>query len=185
SAYELRLENIDDAEQVRKELSLLLGEKYKVLTWYEQHSTLYRVMSNEKYISYLILVLMLSIAAVNIVGSLSMIVIEKVHDIAVLKSFGATDKIIRRIFLMEGILVGGAGALLGVLFATTLGILQQTYALVKLEGGESFRVKAFPIALEMGDYVLVILTVTILSFLAGIYPSRVASRTKVVDGLRR
>ncbi|MEL6652548.1 MAG: ABC transporter permease [Bacteroidota bacterium] len=85
SAYELRLENIDDAEQVRKELSLLLGEKYKVLTWYEQHSTLYRVMSNEKYISYLILVLMLSIAAVNIVGSLSMIVIEKVHDIAVLK----------------------------------------------------------------------------------------------------
>ncbi|MEL7533581.1 MAG: ABC transporter permease [Bacteroidota bacterium] len=185
SAYEIRLENIDDAEKVREEISSLLGEDYKVLTWFEQHSTLYRVMRNEKYISYLILVLMLSIAAVNIVGSLSMIVIEKVHDIAVLKSFGASDRLISKIFQVEGILVGGAGALFGVIIATTLGLLQQYYGLVKLEGGDSFRVKAFPIALEWGDYVLVILTVTILSYLAGIYPSRVASRTKVVDGLRR
>ncbi|MEM6342279.1 MAG: ABC transporter permease [Bacteroidota bacterium] len=185
SAYEIRLENIDDAEKAREQIKLLLGEDYKVMTWFEQHSTLYRVMRNEKYISYLILVLMLSIAAVNIVGSLSMIVIEKVHDISVLKSFGASNALISKIFQVEGILVGGAGAMLGVIIATTLGLLQQFYGLVKLEGGDSFRVKAFPIALELGDYILVILTVTILSYLAGIYPSRVASRTKVVDGLRR
>jgi lipoprotein-releasing system permease protein len=185
SAYEIRLHDIDRAEAIKPQLQALLGPEYEVLTWYEQHQTLYRVMKNEKYISFLILVLMLTVAAINIVGSLSMIVIEKTRDISVLKSFGAEKRLIRQIFLTEGMLVGGAGAFFGVVIALTLGLLQEYYGLLTLEGGESFRVKAFPITLQLNDFLLVIATVILLSILAALYPARQASQVMVVEGLRK
>jgi ABC-type lipoprotein release transport system permease subunit len=162
-----------------------LGEGYEVLTWYEQHATLYRVMKNEKYISYLILVLMLAIAAINIVGGLSMIVLEKTRDIAVLKSFGATEGMVRQIFQYTGLLVGGLGGGLGVVLALLIGLGQKYFGFVKLNGGESFRVKAFPIALQWGDFALVFITVMVLAALASLYPARQAARIGVVEGLRQ
>ncbi|MEM7656441.1 MAG: ABC transporter permease [Bacteroidota bacterium] len=184
SAYELRLTDLGRATNVRDDLQEILGEDFRVLTWFEQHQTLYRVMKNEKYISYLILVLMLAIAAVNIVGSLHMIVMEKTRDIAVLKSMGATDSMIRRIFQLTGMLVGGIGGIMGVLLALIVGLIQQFYGVVKLTGGESFRVKAFPIGLQWDDFALVFLTVMLLAVVASYFPSRQASRVKVVEGIR-
>ncbi len=185
SAYEIRLRDIEKAGEVKESLEAIVGPDYEVLTWYEQHQTLYRVMKNEKYISFLILVLMLAVTAINIVGSLSMIVIEKTRDISVLKSFGTGKSLIRRIFLLEGILVGGIGGLLGVLIALTLGLLQKSYGLLTLEGGESFRVKAFPITLQFNDFALVIATVMLLSALASLYPAFQASKVSIVEGLRK
>ena len=183
SSFEIRLKDISEADVVKKRLQTQLGESYQVLTWYEQHSTLYRVMKNEKYISYLILVLILAIAAVNIVGSLSMIVIEKTRDIGVLKSIGATERIIRRIFMTDGLFVGLIGGLLGVILAFVCGIIQIKFGVIKLEGG--FRVEAFPLALEVWDFILVFFTVLILAILAAIYPSLQASRIKITEGIHQ
>ncbi|MEO1449151.1 MAG: FtsX-like permease family protein [Bacteroidota bacterium] len=183
SAYEIRLNDIDQADRVKPQLQAMLGPEYEVLTWYEQHSSLYRLMKNEKYISFLILVLMLAIAAVNIVGSLYMIVWEKNRDIAVLKSMGATDQMIQRIFQATGLLVGGLGALVGLTIALFTGLGQKYLSLLKLQGGESFRVKAFPIEMIFNDFFLVVITVIILSWLASWYPARRAAKVKVVDGI--
>lgn len=185
TAYEIKLADIDMAAQVKEELQAKLGDAYEVQTWFEQHRTLYSVMRNEKYISYLILTLMLALAAVNIVGSLSMIVLEKTRDIAVLKSMGATARTIRRVFLTEGLLVGGFGVLAGMTVAYAFGLLQIRYGLIQLQGGDSFRVKAFPIAMQFDDFLLIFLTVMGLSILASFYPAYKASQVEVVEGLRR
>ena len=185
SAYEIRLKNIDRSERAKKELQELVGERYEVLTWYEQHKTLYRVMKNEKYISYLILVLMLAIAAVNIVGSLQMIVYEKTRDIAVLKSIGATSSMIRKIFQYTGLMVGGIGGMIGLVLALVAGLAQKYFGVVPLHGGESFRVKSFPIDLVWDDFILVFITVILLAAIASLYPSRRAAKVNVVKGLRQ
>ncbi|MEM8888189.1 MAG: ABC transporter permease [Bacteroidota bacterium] len=182
SSYEIRLNNIKDAEEFKSDWDDKVEGKYEILTWYEQHKTLYRVMKNEKYISYLILVLMLAIAAVNIVGGLFMIVIEKKRDIAVLKSFGATEGFIRRIFLSDGLLVGAIGGFLGVSLAFICGIIQIKFGVIKLNG--VFRVEAFPVALDIWDFVLVFFTVLFLATLASLYPSRRAAEFQVTEGLK-
>ena len=185
SAYEVRLTDIGNAAEVRDDFQAMLGPDYEVLTWFEQHQTLYRVMKNEKYISYLILVLMLAIAAVNIVGSLHMIVMEKTRDIAVLKAMGATDSLIRKIFQTTGLLVGGIGGLIGVVLALITGLAQKYFGIVRLKGGESFRVKAFPIELQWDDFALVFTTVMVLAIIASFYPSIQAARVKVVEGIHQ
>ncbi len=184
SAYELRLTDIKRAEAVQEDLQALLGPDFEVQTWYEQHAALYRVMKNEKFISYLILVLMLSILAINIVGGLSMIVMEKTRDIAVLKSMGATSRLVRRVFENLGLLVGAIGGGLGAILALLLGLGQKYLGFVSLQGGESFRVKAFPIELQLWDFVLVLVTVVVLAGIASIYPAIQAARIQVVEGLR-
>jgi lipoprotein-releasing system permease protein len=185
SSYEIAIPDLDRVDEVKASLQEMLGDEYEVITWYEQHESLYRVMRNEKYIGYLILTLLLAIAAINIVGSLSMIVLEKTRDIAVLKSMGATTKLIRQIFLMEGVLVGGIGVSIGMVIAYGFGILQQQYGLLTLSGGENFRINAFPLEMRFNDFLLIFLTVTGLSLLAAIYPSFKASQVEVVEGLRK
>lgn len=185
SSYEIAIDELDHVDEVKASLQEILGPDYQVITWYEQHESLYRVMRNEKYIGYLILTLLLAIAAINIVGSLSMIVLEKTRDIAVLKSMGATTQLIRRIFLMEGVLVGGIGVSVGMILAYGFGILQQQYGLLTLSGGENFRINAFPLEMQFNDFILIFLTVTGLSLLAAIYPSFKASQVEVVEGLRK
>lgn len=185
SAYELRLYDIDRVEAVKEMLGKSLGPTYKVLSWYEQHNTLYQVMKNEKYISYLIVTLMLALVAVNIVGSLSMIVLEKKRDIAVLKSMGADYQLVRHIFIMEGLLVGAWGLGIGMSVALLFGALQHYFGLIKLQGGDSFKVQAFPISMELPDFMLVFVTVLALTVFASLYPSRKAAEIEVVEGLRR
>jgi lipoprotein-releasing system permease protein len=185
SAYEIALHDLKDLDQVKAKIEGILGPEYRVITWYEQHESLYRVMRNEKYIGYLILTLLLAIAAINIVGSLSMIVLEKTRDIAVLKSMGATTRLIRRTFLLEGVLVGGIGVGVGMALAFTFGILQQEFGILRLQGGENFRISAFPLEMRLEDFVLIFLTVTSLSLLAALYPAFKAAQVGVVEGLRK
>ena len=181
TAYELKLKNPDEAALIKDQLTQILPENLEVLTWYDQHRSLYRVMRNEKFISYLILTLMVAIAAINIVGSLSMIVLEKTRDIAVLKSMGATPRIIRRVFLWEGTLIGGIGVCIGVILALGLGLAQQAFSLIYLEGSDL----PFPISMNWIDFVLICTTVFTLCALASIYPSYHAGKLTIMNGIKR
>ncbi|MFN0203416.1 MAG: FtsX-like permease family protein [Bacteroidia bacterium] len=185
TAYELALKNPNQVEKVKRELQAVLGKELRVLTLQDKHTTLYKVMRNEKWVSYLILTLLLTIVSVNIIGSLSMIVIEKTKDIAVMKAIGATDELIRRVFLTEGLLVGGIGGISGLLIGGILALLQIQFGFVKLNGGESFRVDAFPVQLQTFDFVVVFLTVLFLSVVASLYPSMRAAQITVNEGIKQ
>lgn len=184
SSYEIRLKNPRKADALRAELGDILGTDFKLLSRYEQHDTLYRVMRNEKFVSYLLLVLMLTLSGVNIIGSLVMIVIEKTRDIAVLKSAGAAPQLIRNIFLWEGLLVSGIGGGVGMGLALLFCVLQQQFGFLKLSGGDSFVVDAFPVEIQAGDFALIFCTVMLLAVAAAWYPAQRASRISVVDGLK-
>ncbi|MDP5171022.1 MAG: FtsX-like permease family protein, partial [Bacteroidia bacterium] len=179
STIEIRLDDLDHAGRVKERLQAVVGEKYVVQTWYEQHETLYRVMKNEKYVTFMILVLMIGILAINIVGALSMIVLEKTKDIAVLKSMGGTASLVRRVFLGEGLLVGAIGGGIGLSIALIFSFLQLQFGMIELTQGV-----LLPMKLMLPDFLIVAAAVLGLSFLASIYPSRSAANISVVSGLR-
>ena len=195
TAYDLRLRNFDDATQVKEALQARLdalpleqthGQRYRVETWYEQHKTLFDVMKNEKLVAYLILTLMLLIAAVNIVGSLSMIVLEKTSDIAVLQSMGATKGMVRRTFAIEGMMVGLIGGISGMATAGVFTLAQKHIGIIKINGGDSFgKYEYFPIQPLATDYLLIFGTVLLISILASLYPSWKAAQGNLVSALRR
>ncbi len=185
TAYELKLQPGMGTESFREKLKQDLGSEYKVLTKFEVHEDIYRVMRNEKFAGYLILTLMLIIAGANIVGGLAVIVIEKQKDIAVLKSLGASKKQIRNIFLVNGLLVGLTGVIVGGGIAFVMGYTQMEYGWMGIEGGETFAVEAYPLKLQAIDFVAVSLTVMVLSLLAALGPALKAASHSVVEGLRR
>lgn len=187
SSYDIRLDDFDDADDVKESLQEQLGEKYKVETWYDMHESLFNVMKNEKLVAYLILTLMLIIAAVNVVGSLSMIIVEKTRDIGILKSMGASKGMIRSIFLQESLLVGCIGGFAGMFTALIIGYLQEKGGLVPMGGGESFtsQVEFFPHIMLPSDFILIFCTIVGLAILAGIYPSAKAAGIEIVRALRK
>lgn len=186
SSYDISLKQFDDAESFATELQAKLGPGYKVQTWYQMHDTLFQVMRNEKLVAYFILTLMLIIAAVNIIGGLSMIIVEKTRDIAILRSMGAQRSTIRRLFIVEGVMVGAIGGIAGMICAGIFTWMQSSFGVVCLNGGESFSdIQYFPIAPWWGDYALTSLTVFGISVVAGILPSARASNTNIVASLRK
>lgn len=185
SALALGLESNTDPQKLKNRLKQILPPGFKVQTLQDQHEDIYRVMRNEKFISYLILTLMLLIIAINILGSLSMLILEKSKDIAVLQSMGATAQLIQRIFFLEGLLIGGLGVSIGVFLGFVLGFLQQRLGLVKLAGGENLRISAYPLIMEASDFAWVFVTVILLSVLAAWYPARKASQLSIVENLGR
>lgn len=185
SSYEIKLKDPDEVAETAAQVKAILGENVQVLNRQEQHKTLYRVMRNEKYVSYLIVVLMLLVASVNIVGSLSMIVLEKQRDISVLKTAGATPQLIRRIFLTEGLLSGLIGVGFGTLIALGFVFLQRQFHLITFGEGGSFVVDAFPMEVRLSDLILICGTVLLLALLAAWYPARKAAQTGITEGLRK
>ncbi len=185
TAYELAVNNPNEINAIKLNLQNTLGKNFRVLTLPDRHETLYKVMKNEKYISFLILMLLVGIAAINIIGSLSMIVLEKTKDIAILKSMGATDYTIRKTFLMEGFWVGGLGVLSGLAIGYILVFLQIRFKLLKLPNSDNFRFDAFPVRADFSDFVLVLFTVLLLSIFAALYPSIKASKIAIAEGLKK
>jgi lipoprotein-releasing system permease protein len=185
TAYELKIKDKFNREAIRKNLQNKLGPEFKVKTKFEVHEDIYRVMKNEKFAGYLILTLMLIIAGTNIVGSLAVIVIEKQKDIAILKAMGASRGQIRNIFISSGLMTGFIGVCSGILLAFLVGYSQMQWGWLGIEGGESFAVDAYPMRLEIIDFILVGLTVIVLSFLASLGPAYQAARFTVTEGLKR
>jgi len=152
----------------------LLGPNFLVQTRYEQNKGLYSVMQLEKWAIYAILSLILVVAAFNMIGALTMLVLEKNKDIQVLQAMGATRQWIRKVFLSEGLLLALVGSGLGILLALLLAWLQVTYKLIPLEGA-SFVIDYYPVKLALPDFLLVLTTVIIIALAASWYPANKAA----------
>ena len=148
----------------------LLGDRFKVLNRYEQQEETFRIMEIEKLISYLFLTFILAVACFNIIGSLSMLILDKREDIETLTHLGANRSLISRIFLAEGRLISLLGALIGLVLGVLLCYLQQQFGLVKLGDGGSFLVDAYPVSVHLTDLLLILATVLLVSFVSVWYP---------------
>ncbi|RAJ75581.1 lipoprotein-releasing system permease protein [Chitinophaga dinghuensis] len=175
SALEISAKPGTNDDQLRNQLQQLLGPGYKVQTRFEQNQSLYAIMQTEKWAVYVLLSFILVIAAFNMIGSLYMLVIEKQKDITILKAMGARQSLIMRIFLAEGLIIAGIGALLGLGLGTAFCLMQQHWGLIRLEG-TSFLVDTYPVSIHLMDYVLVMVTIVVIGVLASWYPAKRASR---------
>lgn len=177
SSVELKLTDGVDAYNVRADIQKLLGTSYKVETRFEQNKTLYLVMHSERWALFAVLVLVLLIASFNMVGALSLLVLEKQKDMAILKAMGAMPATIRAIFIAEGILWSLVGGITGLILGTAICIGQQQFHWIKMGG--SFIIDAYPVSMVWTDYVLVFFTILCVGLLAAWFPAMRA--TKVQD----
>lgn len=177
SSLELRLKPGSNFDAVKSEMQQIAGDKYHVRDRYEQQDDTFRIMKIEKLIAYIFLTFILMIACFNIIGSLSMLIIDKKNDVVTLRNLGASDQQISRIFLFEGRMISVIGAVIGIAMGLLLCWLQQQYGLVRLGSSEgSFIVDAYPVSVHPWDVVLIFLTVIAVGFLAVWYPVRYFSR---------
>ena len=177
SSLELRLKQGSDIDAVKKQMQKIAGGKYKVEDRYEQQADTFRIMEIEKFIAYIFLTFILVVACFNIIGSLSMLIIDKKDDVVTLRNLGASDKQIIRIFLFEGRLISFFGAVIGIAVGLLLCWLQQTFGLVSLgQSSGSFVVDAYPVSVHPTDIILVFFTVLVVGFLAVWYPVRYFAR---------
>jgi len=170
SSVELKLVSGADQEKVQQEIKTILGDRYQVKNRYEQQESFFKIMKIEKWFTYLILCFILLIASFNIIGSLSMLIIDKKGDIETLRNLGANNRLIRRIFLFEGWMIAGVGAVSGIALGTLLCLLQQYFGILKL--GSGYVVDAYPVLTNPIDLLLVFITVLVMGFLAAYYPVR-------------
>jgi len=177
SSAEVKLKKGTSLSQAKKEIKALLGEKFSVQDRYEQQDDVFRIMRIEKLISYLFLTFILLVACFNIIGSLSMLMIEKKHDVQTLRSMGATDRQICHIFMFEGRMISLAGAVVGLLLGLLLCWLQQQYGFITMGESEgSFIVEAYPVSVHPWDLVLIFVTVLLVGWAAVWYPVRYLSK---------
>lgn len=183
SGVELRLRNIDKSNETQRRLVGNLNEDFKILTWYDLHKDLYSVMQIERWSAYIILCLIICVAAFNLLGSLTMGVIEKRRDIGILKSLGATRQSIVRLFMFEGLLVGSIGTLLGIVIGLTVCYLQIHYELFPLDPNV-YIIPAIPVEMRWMDFVAIGGASMLLSTFASLYPARRAALLMPVDAIR-
>lgn len=163
-----------DDNAIKQAIVQLLGNQYKVQTRYEQNSSLYNVMRLEKYAIYGIFILVLIVASFNMIGALSMLVLEKQKDIQILQSMGADKKWIQKVFLAEGIVLAAIGISVGMFLAILLCVLQLQFKLIPLQGA-SFVIDYYPVKMIFIDFVVVGITVFIIALLASWFPARRAA----------
>lgn len=175
SACEIKTATNINLLTLQANLQQLLGKEYKVQTKFEQNQSLYTTMKVEKWVIYAVLTLILLIAAFNMISALTMLVLEKQKDISILQSMGAGRHMILKIFLSEGLLLGGIGAVAGIIMALIISFLQLKFKLIKLEGG-SFLIDYFPVELHASDFLLVSATVAVIAFFASWFPAQKASK---------
>ena len=179
SSIELKLKEGVDVEAFADKIGGILGDDFIVQNRYEQQADTFRIMQVEKLISYLFLTFILLVACFNVIGSLSMLIIEKKNDVVTLRGLGADDRLISRIFLFEGCLISFLGALVGVVLGLSLCLVQQEFGILTLGSGASagaFVVDAYPVSVHWQDVVLILITVLVIGFLSVLYPVKFFSR---------
>ena len=182
SQLELRLKPGSDIDAVKEEMRQIAGGKYLVLDRLEQQADTFKIMKIEKFIAYIFLTFILAVSCFNIIGSLSMLIIDKKNDVVTLRNMGATDKQITRIFLFEGRMISVIGAVAGILLGVLLCWLEQTYGFVALgQSSGSFVVDAYPVSVHPEDILLVFFTVVVVSFVSVWYPVRYFSKRLIGD----
>nr|WP_249180167.1 FtsX-like permease family protein [Bacteroides pyogenes] len=177
SAIELKLKPEANTSTVQAKIEQMLGEEFLVQDRYQQQADVFRIMEIEKLISYLFLTFILAVACFNVIGSLSMLILDKKDDVVTLRSLGADDKLIARIFLFEGRLITVSGAVTGVVLGLLLCFIQQKFGLISLgEGTGAFVVDAYPVSVHAWDVALIFITVLTVGFLSVWYPVRYLSK---------
>ena len=177
TSLSLRLKPGNDIDKVKDEVKKIVGDKYKVKDRFEQQEDTFRIMQIEKILAYVFLTFILVIACFNIIGSLSMLIIDKKDDVATLRHLGASDSLIQRIFLIEGSLISIVGAFIGTGFGLLICLLQQELGLVKMGSSSgSFVVDAYPLSVHYSDVTVVFFTVIIIGFVSVYYPVRYLTR---------
>lgn len=177
SSLELRLQENSNLKEVKKEIQNIVGSRYKVLDRFEQQADTFKIMQIEKIIAYFFLTFILVVACFNIIGSLSMLMIDKKNDVVTLRNIGASDKQITKIFLFEGRMISVIGALIGILLGLLLCWLQQTFGFVSLgQRSGDFVVNAYPVSVHYLDIFLIFITVIAVGWMAVWYPVRYFSK---------
>lgn len=174
SALEIKTRAGANMSDLKTQIKGILGDGFVMKDRYEQNEAFFKVMQLEKWMGFAITSLMLLLMAFNTVGALWMIVLDKQRDISTLKSMGATDGMVRRIFLLEGFLLTLLGMGIGLLLAIILYVVQKNWGIVTIP--EGFLVDSYPIAMRAGDFIPIILTVLGIGFLASILPARRAAQ---------
>ena len=173
SSVELKLVPGANLSAVKKKIADLLGEEFLVQDRYEQQEDIFRIMEVEKLISYLFLTFILMIACFNVIGSLSMLIIDKKEDVTTLRKLGASDKLVSRIFLLEGWMISFFGAISGIVLGLALCLAQQEFGFLTLNvSGGIYLVDAYPVSVHFGDILFVFITVMIMGLLSVWYPVR-------------
>ena len=180
TALEVKLKQGTDVDKVQKKMQMLAGEKYKVMNRYQQQEDTFNIMKIEKLMAYVFLTFILIVACFNIIGSLSMLIIEKKKDVETLRSLGARESLIKRIFIVEGWLISIIGAAIGVLLGLAVCWVQQQYGIVSLgKSAGAFIIDAYPVSVHYSDVLLVFITVVVVGFLSVLYPVRYALKREL------
>jgi lipoprotein-releasing system permease protein len=184
SGIELRSNDIKNAESIKNSLVANLDPlKYEILTWYDLHNDFYSILKIERWVAFIILSLIIAVASFNILGSLTMTVIEKKRDIGILKAMGASDKMITRIFMLEGLAVGIIGAVSGSILGLLITLMQMYFKIYKLDTSV-YKMEALPVELRLTDFIFIPFAALFLCYIASLYPSIRASRQKPVESIR-
>lgn len=182
--YEIKLTNRAKSEEIKNKLSTLINtETAEVNTWYDFHKELYSVMQIERWVAYILLSLIIAVASFNILGSLSMSVLEKKRDIGIMKSFGVTETSILKIFLNEGILIGIFGTLLGVMLGYFVCWLQINYNIYPLDP-TMYKIDSLPLEIRISDFFFVAGASMLLTFLAALFPARRAAKVDALQSIK-
>lgn len=177
SALELRLKEGSDLTTVKKKIQGIAGNKYKVLDRFEQQADTFRIMEIEKVLAYVFLTFILIVACFNIIGSISMLIIDKKADVQTLRNLGASDKQIGSIFMIEGRMITAIGSIVGILIGLLLCWLQQEYGFVAMGNGDgNYIVNAYPVSVHYTDVAMVFVTVILVGWVAVWYPVKSMSK---------
>ena len=172
SAIELSIKNQDEVEDVKEEIQALLGDDFQVKNRFELHDLLFKMMQSEKMAVFFILAFILVIASFNVIGSLTMLILDKKKDIATLRSMGAEEKIIQKIFLLEGWLISISGATIGVILGLIICFLQMKFGLVTISSNGAFIMDSYPVDVHFTDIFIIFTTVVTIGYAASRYPVR-------------
>jgi len=183
SGIELKLDKLENAVKLQKIIEDELGYPYYPRTWFDMHRTLFTWMRLEKWLYMILLSLIIMVAAFNIVSSQIMMVLEKRREIGIMKAIGATREGIMRIFLYEGLIIGGVGTTAGIALGFIVCWAQQTYKFFSLPG-DVYLLNYFPVRMQLSDFVIIAVVSMVLTILATIYPARQAGSLDPVDAIR-
>lgn len=183
SSIEIRMKPGADEKRTQNAIREVMGDGFTVQNRYEQQEMFYKVMKAERLAIFVILTFILVIASFNIIGSLTMLIIEKERDINILRSLGADNNLIKRIFIYEGWMISFIGTVLGLLLGFILCAAQQHFGIVKL-AGESLLIDAYPVRMQLADFLIVAATVLAIGYAAAWYPVHYLSRRHLRENSR-
>ncbi|MBM3314662.1 lipoprotein-releasing ABC transporter permease subunit [candidate division WOR-3 bacterium] len=183
SGFEVRVKNVDAAGSVARRISRELGFPFRATDWIAKNRNLFTALKLEKVVTFIVLVLIVLVAAFNIIGMLTMMVMRKTREIGILKTIGARPGVVTRVFMLAGFLIGGVGTGLGALFGFVASLLLNKYRFVQLPGDVYF-IRNLPVQMQWLDFAVVCGAAVVITFLAAVYPAYKAARLQPVDAIR-